>query len=201
MQKLVVNHWMNLITKYNSFDQVKLAEIKYGLTGLYLTLSKTIIIFIISIILNIVKETFILLLFFNLIRLTSFGIHAKKSWICLITSITLFIGVPLLIVNIKINYILKLIIGIINIIFIYLNSPADTKKRPIINKKRRTIYKYISTLTAIIYTILSFVIKDNYIVNSLIFSLIIQNILISPITYKIFNEPYNNYIEYLNKNI
>lgn len=201
MQKLVVNHWMNLITKYNSFDQVKLAEIKYGLTGLYLTLSKTIIIFIISIILNIVKETFILLLFFNLIRLTSFGIHAKKSWICLITSITLFIGVPLLIVNIKINYILKLIIGIINIIFIYLNSPADTKKRPIINKKRRTIYKYISTLTAIIYTILSFVIKDNYIVNGLIFSLIIQNILISPITYKIFNEPYNNYIEYLNKNI
>lgn len=201
MQKLVVNHWMNLITKYNSFDQVKLAEIKYGLTGLYLTLSKTIIIFIISIILNIVKETFILLLFFNLIRLTSFGIHAKKSWICLITSITLFIGVPLLIVNIKINYILKLIIGIINIIFIYLNSPADTKKRPIINKKRRTIYKYISTLTAIIYTILSFVIKYNYIVNSLIFSLIIQNILISPITYKIFNEPYNNYIEYLNKNI
>lgn len=201
MQKLVVNHWMNLITKYNSFDQVKLAEIKYGLTGLYLTLSKTIIIFIISIILNIVKETFILLLFFNLIRLTSFGIHAKKSWICLITSIILFIGVPLLIVNIKINYILKLIIGIINIIFIYLNSPADTKKRPIINKKRRTIYKYISTLTAIIYTILSFVIKYNYIVNSLIFSLIIQNILISPITYKIFNEPYNNYIEYLNKNI
>lgn len=200
MQKLVVNHWMNLITKYNSFDQVKLAEIKYGLTGLYLTLSKAIIIFIISIILNIVKETFILLLCFNLIRLTSFGIHAKKSWICLITSIILFIGVPLLIVNIKINYILKLIIGMINITFIYLNSPADTKKRPIINKKRRAIYKYISTLTAIIYTILSFVIKDNYIVGSLIFSLIIQNILISPITYKIFKEPYNNYIKYLNKN-
>lgn len=201
MQKLVVNHWMNLITKYNSFDQVKLEEIKYGLTGLYLTISKAIIIFIISIILNIVKETFILLLLFNLIRLTSFGIHAKKSWICLITSIVLFIGVPLLIINIKINYILKVIIGIINIIFIYLNSPADTKKRPIINKKRRAIYKYISTLTAIIYTILSFVIKDNYIVNSLIFSLIIQNILISPITYKIFNEPYNNYIEHLNKNV
>ena len=137
---------------------------------------------------------------FNLIRLTSFGIHAKKSWICLITSIILFIGIPLLITNIQISNILKVIIGIINIVFIYLNSPADTKKRPIVSKKRRAVYKYISTLTAIIYTILSFVIKDNYIVNSLIFSLIIQNILISQITYKICNEPYNNYIEYLKKN-
>ena len=68
------------------------------------------------------------------------------------------------------------------------------------SKKRRAVYKYLSTLTAIIYTILSFVIKDNYIVNSLIFSLILQNILISQITYKICNEPYNNYIEYLKKN-
>ena len=200
MQKLVINHWMNLIKKYNSFDQIKLEEIKYGLTGLYLTLSKAIIIFIISIILNIVKETFILLLCFNLIRLTSFGIHAKKSWICLITSISLFIGIPLVITHIEINDTLKLIFGIMNIVFIYLNSPADTKKRPIVSKKRRAVYKYISTLTAIIYTILSFVIKDNYIVNSLIFSLIIQNILISQITYKICNEPYNNYIEYLKKN-
>lgn len=198
MQKLVINHWMNLIKKYNSFDQIKLEEIKYGLTGLYLTLSKAIIIFIISIILNIVKETFILLLCFNLIRLTSFGIHAKKSWICLITSIILFIGIPLLITNIQISNILKVIIGIINIVFIYLNSPADTKKRPIVSKKRRAVYKYISTLTAIIYTILSFVIKDNYIVNSLISALIIQNILITKVTYKIFNEPYNNYLKYLN---
>ena len=199
MQKLVINHWMNLIKKYNSFDQIKLEEIKYGLTGLYLTLSKAIVIFIISIVLNIVKETFILLLCFNLIRLTSFGIHAKKSWICLITSIILFIGIPLLITNIQISNILKVIIGIINIVFIYLNSPADTKKRPIVSKKRRAVYKYISTLTAIIYTILSFVIKDNYIVNSLISALIIQNILISKVTYKIFNEPYNNYLKYLNQ--
>ena len=44
MQKLVINHWMNLIKKYNSFDQIKLEEIRYGLTGLYLTLSKAIII-------------------------------------------------------------------------------------------------------------------------------------------------------------
>ena len=66
------------------------------------------------------------------------------------------------------------------------------------SKKRRAVYKYISTLTAIIYTILSFVIKDNYIVNSLISALIIQNILISKVTYKIFNEPYNNYLKYLN---
>lgn len=201
MQKIIINHWMNLITKYNSYDDIKLEQIKYGLTGLYMTISKAIIIFIISLLLNVVKESIILLLCFNAIRVTSFGIHAKKSWICLVISIILFIGIPLIIKNIYLNFTLKLIIGCINIIFIYKYSPADTKKRPIVNKKRRYIYKYISTITATIFVLLSLIIKNNYLINSLIFSLIIQNILISPFTYKICNEPYNNYVNYIKNKI
>ena len=97
---------------------------------------------------------------------------------------------------IELNTSSKIIIGIIFTIGILLFSPADTKKRPIINKKRRKIYKILSTIISIIYVILSVIIKNNYIENCLIFSIILQNILISPITYKIFNLPYNNYKEY-----
>ena len=78
-----------------------------------------------------------------------------------------------------------------------LYSPADTKKRPIVNKKRRKIYKILSTIISISYVTLSIIIKNSYIENCLIFSIILQNILISPITYKIFKLPYNNYKEYI----
>ena len=80
------------------------------------------------------------------------------------------------------------------------NSPADNKKRPIVNPTRRLTYKIISTIIAITYVILSIVISNNYIVNCFIFGLIIQNILISPITYKVFKQPYNNYKEFLRLN-
>ena len=190
---------MNIIKKSTNYDDIKLEEIKYGLTGIYLTLSKFIIVLLLSFILNITKQTLILLFFFNIIRLTSFGIHAKKSWMCLVSSITFFIGIPLIIKLFKINLIIKIILGIINIVLIYMYSPADTKKRPIVSPKRRKVYKYLSTLIAIIFVILSLIINNYYIQNSLIFALIIQNILISPLTYKIFKEPYNNYINYLKK--
>ena len=79
------------------------------------------------------------------------------------------------------------------------NSPADTHKKPIINKKKRKMYKYISTCLAIIYSIIILFIKNQIFCNYLLISLILQNIMISPVTYKIFKLPYNNYITYLEK--
>ena len=76
-------------------------------------------------------------------------------------------------------------------------APADTKKRPIVNKRRREIYKIISTILTIIFSFLALLIKDNFISNCLIFSIILQNCMISPSIYKLFNLPYNNYIMFL----
>lgn len=197
LKKFIINHWMSIIKKNKKFDNEKLNKIEYGLTGLYLTLSKLIIIIFISIILGIFKEMIIFLSLYNILRMPSFGIHATKSWICLLSSTIIFIGLPILCIHIKLSFILKICIGIVCIFLMLKNSPADTKKRPIVNPKRRIIYKTISTIFAIVYVILSIIIKNIFIANCLVFSLILQNILISPITYKIFNQPYNNYKEFL----
>ena len=77
------------------------------------------------------------------------------------------------------------------------NAPADTKKRPIVNKKRRERYKFISTFLTIGFSFLAILIKDNFISNCLIFAIIMQNCMISPTVYKIFKLPYNNYITFL----
>lgn len=199
MKKFIINKCMNYIKKYNDYDEIKLKEIEYGLVSIYLTLYKLIIILIISLLLGVFKEVLIFMLLFNIIRTTAFGLHATKSWICLVSSTIMFIGIPILCKYLNINIYLKVIICILNIILIFKNAPADTYKRPIVNKKRRLIYKTISTLTVIIFSFFAILINNNFICNCLIFSSILENCLISPYIYKLFKLPYNNYITFLEK--
>ena len=81
------------------------------------------------------------------------------------------------------------------IIFL-LYAPADTVKRPLINKKKRKMYKILSVITALIFISLIFIVDNFLIKNILIFALILESILILPITYKIFKLPYRNYLNY-----
>ena len=197
MKKYIINKCMTFIKKKKKYDDKRLFEIKYGLEGIYLTITKLIFIAILAAFLGIFKEMVIYICIYNIIRTPSFGLHATKSWICLLSSSILFIGIPLLCLYITIPIVLKYIVGMISIIFMYKNSPADTKKRPIINRKRRKVYKYISTVMSMIFCILSVIIKNNFLSNCFLLSLVMQNFMISPIIYKIFKLPYNNYITFL----
>lgn len=200
VKKFIIGKCMNLIRKEKDYDEEKLAEIEYGLVSIYLTFSKLIVITILALILGIFKEMIVFLLMYNIIRMPSFGIHATKSWICLLVSTIGFIGIPLLCIYVRIPLIIKLIGGIICVVLMFKNSPADTKKRPIVNPKRRLVYKILSGVIAIIYVVLSLVIKDSFISNSFLLGLMLQNIVISPLTYKVFKQPYNNYKEFLKLN-
>ena len=62
MKKLIINKCMELVTTYNKdLSQRDIDKIKYGLEGLYLTITKLIFIIIVSIILGIWKETLMVL--------------------------------------------------------------------------------------------------------------------------------------------
>lgn len=198
MKDYFIKHSLQLIKKYNpEIDQTKLEEIEYGLLGLYLTITKIIVILILACILNILFEVIIFMVIFNIIRTCSFGLHATKSWICLLTSTIIFILMPFICKHIILPDNVKWIISIVTIFFIYKNSPADTYKRPIVNTKRRKVYKLISTIIAINFAILSICINSDFYSNCFIFAPIVQCFLISPTVYKIFHLPYDNYKTYL----
>lgn len=197
MKKYIINKCLSYIKKYNNYDDVKIKEIEYGLEGIYLTFTKLTFIIVLSFILKIPKEVFIYMIIFNIIRTPSFGLHATKSWICLVSSTILFIGIPMLCIYLNINIIIKIVITVIMILLIFKNSPADTYKRPIVSKKRRKRLKVISTIIASIYLIIILFINNNYISNCLMFALIMQSCMISPVIYKIFKLPYNNYKKYI----
>ena len=200
MKELVVNGIMNNITKYYDYNNTKINEIKYGIESLYLTITKTIIIFIISFILNITKELMLLFVFYSLIRLTGFGVHAKKSWHCWVTSLITFVLIPLLIKYVTLNKEFIIISYTIFTLLLLEYAPADTEKRPLINKKRRIIYKVLTILLVISYLIYSLIQKDNItIINTLYFSILLEILLVLPCTYKLFGVKYNNYKNYKKK--
>ena len=197
MKKIILNSCMDLIKKYNNYNKNELAKIRYGLESIYLTFSKMIIISIIALLLGILKEMIIFTIIYNILRLPSFGLHATKSWICLLSSTLIFIGIPYLCIILTIPISIKFIICIAGICFMYKNSPADTYKRPIVSKKRRKRFKLISTVLTFVYSVISFYLKNNFLVNCILFSIILQNCMISPTVYKIFKLPYNNYKTFL----
>ena len=197
MKKFIVNKIMSYIKNNTEYDDIKLKEIEYGIVSIYITISKIIVVLLISLLLGIFKEVLIFMLFFNILRTTGFGLHATKSWMCWISSIIIFIGIPLICKYIFLHIYIKVVICIFGVIFMYKNAPADTKKKPIVNRKRRLILKLISTGFAILFSISAIVINNNFLSNCLIFALILENVMIAPTTYKIFKLPYNNYIQFL----
>lgn len=185
---------MNYLQKYNDFSLDDIEKVKYGLEGLYLTITKLIFILITAFIIGILKEVIFLLIIFNIIRYTGFGFHANTSLECLILSTLNFIVIPLLFLNIELTNITKLIIGSLCVISYLLFAPADTVKRPLPNRRKRVIRKVSTVIIGIIYSIFIFIFPK---FSPLFLSaLVIQAILVQPLLYKIFKQPYNNYKHY-----
>ena len=197
MKKIFLNWCLKIIKENNkNISDEKLDEIRYGLEGVYLTITKAIFIFVVAYILGIFKEMIILLVTYNILRTTGFGLHAEKSWQCWISSSIMFLFLPFIAKTIIIPINIKIILCIIAIILIYLYAPADTKKHPLINVKKRKIWKIITTVNCIILSILSIIVKDSTISNLLVFGIYTEILVIIPISYKIFNLSYNNYLSY-----
>ena len=196
MKKKFLDLSMGIIQKSSQYTDEQLEVIAYGLEGIYLTITKMVVLFCISYILGIFKEFLILLISYNIIRSQAFGIHATKSIYCLISSCILFIIGTLICKYVYFPFWFSLGSALICDICLLIYAPADTYKRPIINKKKRKRFKILSFIFGIIYTIFIVIYKDSFIVNYLVMGLIEATVMILPVTYKIFHLPYDNYKTY-----
>ena len=109
-------------------------------------------------------------------------------------------GFPYIISTITIPKLIGYIILAVALISMILWAPADTPKRPLIRKKHRLKCKILSCLIVLIYTIIFSFNNISIINNAMLFALIIQMLIINPLTYKITNTQFNNY-KYYKKNI
>ena len=199
MKEKFINSSISFISKYEECDDLKMKKLKYGLEGIYNLLVKLVVILLIAILTNTIAKTALLILFYAGIRTFSFGWHAKSSLGCWISSLLVYIIIPVFLIDIPIKDLIGYIILGISLISMILWAPADTPKRPLIRKRQRLKAKIISIIIVILYSIMYLAINISIIKNVIIYALLIQTILINPITYKITNTRFNNYKYYKKK--
>lgn len=196
MKKKFINNSLNYIETTRNLTPLEKKKIKYGLEGFYNLFTKLFVMIILAIILNLLKELFLLIIIYSFLRLYGFGIHAKKTWQCWLTTIPIYIGGCLLIKYITISPTFSNLIWIFGFISFLLYAPADTKARPLIHKNKRIRAKILSLFIIIALYLINYLYPNQELLNTSLYALIIQSIAMNPLTYKLFNEPYKNYKAY-----
>lgn len=191
MKEVFLKHSLQLITANREWDEESLEKIRYGLEGIYLTIVKLVILLALAIILNIERLFLINLVFFNILRFFAFGVHARNSTQCLITSTVMFIIFPILSTSIDFPLPVQIIIASICVLLFLLYAPADTHKRPQKNRKKRQTRKAFAVTIAIVYVLLIIMLKD--LSQIILCSLMTETIMILPITYHILGVPHKNH--------
>ena len=195
MKKKFISNSLKYIESKQSLTELDKKKLKYGLEGFYNLTTKFIVLITLAIIFNLMIELIILTSIYGLLRLYGFGLHAKKSWQCWITTIPIYIGGCFFIKYAILPTYITYIIWIFGFISFLLFAPADTKSRPLIHKEKRIRAKILS-ISIIILFIINIFLKINIFLNATIYALTLESIVINPITYKLFNMPYNNYKVY-----
>lgn len=184
---------LKLIMKYNKYSEEEQEKLQYGLEVLYTVITKTLGVILLAVLLQTYKEAILLMVLYMFMRLFGHGIHATKSYQCWIASILCYGIFPLMMKYMVIPKLYVNIMWIIAFITFLIWAPADTPKKPLINKKRRMADKIITCLLSISLLIISFYSTSVLLTNGIFFSLIMGTIAVHPLTYKLFHIPFNNY--------
>ena len=91
MKELFLNKTISALTKQYNYDSDTLDRVKYGLEIIYINVTKISVLLLISLLFNSLKNTLILLFFVNFLRMFAYGLHAKKSWHCYVSSTLCFV--------------------------------------------------------------------------------------------------------------
>ena len=175
---------VNLAKRNKEYSNEDVEVMRYALEGIYLTFTKILVITLIACLLGLFKDYIWFVLLYTPIRSVSFGWHANTTKL-----------IPYTFSIITINRITKIILLTFSIFIFAWYSPADTKKRPIINKKRRLMFKVVSLIIILVYSYYALN-NSNLISNLMIASLLYQSLLINPLIYKITHQEFNNYKTY-----
>ncbi len=193
MKEVFVNNSLSYLKNNNVCNSSQESIFKYTLETLYSFFTKSLVIVLLSILFKTFGITFMILFLYSILRGFTFGIHATKNIYCWLISLTVYIICPFIIkyYTFPVYYIYS--IFILGILFILLWAPADTKARPLLNKKKRIVNKFISFTLSICLISLSILLNNQNFKEIITIILLLNSICICPFTYFIFKQTYKNY--------
>lgn len=179
-------------TSSKTEDEVEI--LKYGIEVIFMNISKLLVIYIIAFLSGYLLESLFVTIIFGFIRSFSSGLHVKGFFKCLIFSALIFIFIIFAKPFFDLQLSIKLIIAILVLIGIYIYSPADTEEKPYLDKDNRKKLKISALILSSIYLVIWITSALGDYSNYFITTLIVQLVLISPVTYKILGRRYKNYL-------
>lgn len=183
INEVIVLKIMKFYYKHSDMSDESIKYLYFGLYTIVSTLSKMIIIILLSLILGLFKETIILMSIMFSIRYFSGGIHMKSSFSCTIVSILFYIGGSFISSYHLVNCKLCLILSIFFSIFIIKYSPCETEKRPIKEADKRKKLKIITAVVLTAILVINICIKSNLLFNITLLAFLSQSIFVNPLTY------------------
>ena len=193
VKKSFIEKSVNLIKSRKELNTLEEKKIRYGLEAFYNFITKLIVLIILAVIFNLVFELILLSLIYSTLRLYGFGLHAKTSLQCWITTLPIYLGGCLLIKYLVIPNSIAGIIWIFGFLSFLFFAPADTPARPLIHKEKRIRAKVLSIIILIMYLVLYLYQSNTVIHNAILYALLMESISINPLIYKLTGTTFNNY--------
>lgn len=177
-------------------EGVELMKMKLGLEILLINITKFAIVFIVAAQFKLLKETAFMSLIFACVRKSAFGLHAKNSIVCTITTLIMFVAGSYAGHYIKLNnYVVFYIFLTINLL-LFKYAPSDTENHPLLSEKLRKKLRKKTVSTGMLLMLIA-LISTSYLIKALITLAVSYEVIsILPITYKILNRGYKNYEKY-----
>ncbi|MGE5626900.1 MAG: accessory gene regulator B family protein [Solirubrobacterales bacterium] len=177
-------------------EGIELQKMKLGLEIVFINISKAIVIFAVAAQFNLVKEVLIMSLVFATIRKSAFGIHAKNSVVCTISSLMMFVFGSYISYYLKFNNYIVFIIFLVANLLLYKYAPGDTEKHPLLRAKLRKKLKKEAIASGILLMIIALIIPNQVVKTLITLAASFEVISILPLTYRILNRRYKNYEKY-----
>ncbi len=184
------------LVRYGSMDEYDKEYIYLGLYLISSLITKSCLLLVTSMMLNLTKKVFIMAILFLLIRFFSSGLHMKSSISCTMTSLGFYLGGSFFADRISLSNEICLVFLLILGSIIVKYSPADTEKRPILGVDKRKALQIRSGIVVVTIIIINILLSSNIIFKLTTVVYLFQMISVIPITYRIMNENYNNYLNY-----
>ncbi|WP_163655407.1 accessory gene regulator B family protein [Listeria sp. PSOL-1] len=174
-------------------DEEGYLKVKYGLEVIIINVTKLVIVWVAALILGVFFQMLVVHLTYLILRRYSFGLHAKNSFVCTLTSLAMFALGPFLFQNVSSNNIAVVMVFAFVLFNMYLFAPADTESLPLMNKDNRKKLKRKAVVSTVIITGITVFIPFAEMKTLIMLGALYQAICINPITYKVLRRQYQNY--------
>lgn len=174
-------------------DEDRFAIVKYGVEIFLVNVTKGITVYLAAALLGMIWQTLVVHFSYLIIRRHSFGLHAKTSLGCTITSVVVFVVLPYFVKEVQLSGWMIVLISALILLNIAIFSPSDTENMPLFNAQKRHVLRRKSIINTVIVIFIMLLISNGVVKSLILLGLLIQVISIHPWTYFLLKRRYNNY--------